>query len=36
MAVALEEIKATSACYSLLDDYVRFLVGWFRDALGRL
>ena len=33
LAVSLEEVKANFASYGLLDDQVRFLVGWFRDTL---
>lgn len=33
LAVPLEEVKANFARYGLLDDRVRFLVGWFRDTL---
>lgn len=33
LAVSLEEVKANFARYGLLDDRVRFLVGWFRDTL---
>lgn len=33
LAVTLEEVKANFARYGLLDDRVRFLVGWFRDTL---
>jgi O-methyltransferase len=33
LAVSLEEVKANFARYGLLDDQVRFLVGWFRDTL---
>jgi O-methyltransferase len=32
-AVSLEEVKANFARYNLLDEQVRFLVGWFRDTL---
>lgn len=33
LAVPLEEVKENFARYGLLDDQVRFLVGWFRDTL---
>lgn len=33
LAIPLEEVKANFAKYNLLDDQVRFLVGWFRDTL---
>lgn len=33
MAVPLDEVKANFDRYGLLDDQVRFLVGWFRDTL---
>jgi len=33
LAVPLETVKANFARYGLLDDQVRFLVGWFRDTL---
>ena len=33
LAVSLEEVKANFARYGLLDEQVRFLVGWFRDTL---
>lgn len=33
LAVPLEEVKANFDAYGLLDDQVRFLVGWFRDTL---
>ena len=33
LAVPLEEVKRNFARYDLLDDQVRFLVGWFRDTL---
>lgn len=33
LAVPLEEVKANFAAYGLLDDQVRFLVGWFRETL---
>lgn len=33
LAVSLEEVKANFARYGLLDDQVRFLVGWFKDTL---
>lgn len=33
LRVGLEEVKANFARYGLLDDQVRFLVGWFRDTL---
>lgn len=33
LAVSLEEVKANFAAYGLLDDQVRFLVGWFKDTL---
>jgi len=33
LAVSLEEVKANFARYDLLDEQVRFLVGWFRDTL---
>jgi O-methyltransferase len=32
-AVSLDGVKANFARYGLLDDQVRFLVGWFRDTL---
>lgn len=35
LAVPLEEVKANFARYGLLDEQVRFLKGWFRDALPR-
>lgn len=31
--VSFDEVKANFARYGLLDDQVRFLVGWFRDTL---
>jgi O-methyltransferase len=33
LAVSLEEVRKNFARYGLLDDRVRFLVGWFRDTL---
>lgn len=33
IAVPLDEVKANFARYGLLDDQVRFLVGWFSDTL---
>lgn len=33
LAVSLEQVKANFARYGLLDERVRFLVGWFRDTL---
>jgi len=33
LAVSLEQVKANFTAYGLLDDQVRFLVGWFRDTL---
>lgn len=33
LSVSLEEVKANFTRYGLLDDQVRFLVGWFRDTL---
>jgi O-methyltransferase len=33
LAVSLDEVKANFARYGLLDEQVRFLVGWFRDTL---
>lgn len=33
LAVPLKVVKANFARYDLLDDQVRFLVGWFRDTL---
>jgi O-methyltransferase len=33
LAVSLEEVKANFQAYGLLDDQVRFLVGWFSDTL---
>jgi O-methyltransferase len=33
MAVSLEEVKDNFARYGLLDDHVKFLKGWFKDAL---
>lgn len=33
LAVSVEDVKANFARYGLLDDQVRFLVGWFRDTL---
>ena len=33
LAVPVEEVKANFAKYGLLDDQVRFLVGWFADTL---
>jgi O-methyltransferase len=33
LAIPVEEVKANFARYGLLDDQVRFLVGWFRDTL---
>jgi hypothetical protein len=33
LAVSVEQVQANFARYGLLDDQVRFLVGWFRDTL---
>lgn len=33
LAVPLEEVKANFARYGLLDEQVRFLIGWFSDTL---
>jgi O-methyltransferase len=33
LKIGLEEVKRNFARYRLLDDQVRFLVGWFRDTL---
>jgi O-methyltransferase len=33
LAVSLDEVKANFRRYGLLDEQVRFLVGWFRDTL---
>lgn len=33
LAVPVEEVRANFAAYGLLDERVRFLVGWFRDTL---
>jgi O-methyltransferase len=33
LAVGVEQVKANFAKYGLLDDQVRFLVGWFKDTL---
>ncbi len=33
VAASLDEVKANFARYGLLDDQVRFLVGWFQDTL---
>jgi hypothetical protein len=33
MIVSLDEVRHNFANYDLLDDQVRFLVGWFRDTL---
>lgn len=33
LAVGVEEVQANFARYGLLDDEVRFLVGWFKDTL---
>ena len=33
LGISLEQVKANFSRYSLLDDQVRFLVGWFKDTL---
>ena len=33
LAVSVDQVKANFEAYGLLDDQVRFLVGWFRDTL---
>jgi hypothetical protein len=33
LAVSVEDVRANFTRYGLLDDQVRFLVGWFRDTL---
>src|SRR5262249_40687031 len=33
LAISKEQVQANFAKYGLLDDQVRFLVGWFRDTL---
>jgi O-methyltransferase len=33
LAVSMEEVKANFEKYDLLNDQIRFLVGWFRDTL---
>ncbi|HWY90136.1 MAG TPA: TylF/MycF/NovP-related O-methyltransferase [Solirubrobacteraceae bacterium] len=33
LAVGVEQVKANFARYDLLDEQVRFLVGWFKDTL---
>lgn len=33
LAVSVDQVKANFARYGLLDDRVRFLVGWFKDTL---
>ena len=33
LAISLDEVKSNFDRYGLLDDQVRFLVGWFRDTL---
>ena len=33
LGISLEEVKANFARYGLLDEQVRFLVGWFKDTL---
>jgi O-methyltransferase len=33
LAISLDEVKSNFVRYGLLDDQVRFLVGWFRDTL---
>jgi O-methyltransferase len=33
LRVSLEQVQANFRKYGLLDDHVRFLVGWFRDTL---
>ena len=33
LAVSVDEVKANFAAYHLLDEQVRFLVGWFKDTL---
>jgi O-methyltransferase len=33
LAIPVEEVKANFCKYGLLDEQVRFLVGWFRDTL---
>jgi O-methyltransferase len=33
LAISLDEVKTNFARYELLDDQIRFLVGWFKDTL---
>ncbi len=33
LAASVDEVKANFSAYGLLDDQVRFLVGWFKDTL---
>src|ERR1700722_16014528 len=33
LGISLEQVKANFTRYGLLDEQVRFLVGWFRDTL---
>jgi len=33
LAVSIDQVKANFARYGLLDEHVRFLVGWFKDTL---
>jgi O-methyltransferase len=33
LAVSVDDVKANFSAYGLLDDQVRFLIGWFRDTL---